>query len=603
MFSRTAAFQRVENGHGSDIDLVPLTDTRYDACSALHKQVKQMQYGVPASKPLLDWKDTLAASVSILCCATASIVVMDERLAWSLGVKYQLIVVGFPLSIMNLCLDYTVPLFFLCCEARGAATLQNFEAIMRGTLLGDNISYIWRAVSFLLKILPIALSVGYKLFVEGISTHEIGSSSEMDPNFFGLYAPPGLDWTGPILMTNVTLPFIQATATNVSFYSAEGVPKLDPPYPEFPRACGYNMLMLDEHSVAMLDTPRPEWVSRVQAALELGERWNATAAVTATVSVKNDTVDEFRNLDREEDEDHWAGYGATAGQEWPNSTFATANRHNGWSTGLMSNRGGQGDESWTYIGLYPNVRSFQSFVPYAKRYDTIRVPCSGTWTIARGIVELVEGKCDLADGVKSETFERNQRVLRDNNLDMAENYLPNLNHFLGPFTVLRNDSRWIVPTMTAVVASMKWSLITVVNGPSRPGWDTTNWGGIYANTGLKYTARPTIVSSKLTLKRSYVLLLLFAVQPIMTFAMIAGSMMLRSVPVGKGFGIIAVLAGVRPESLGILKGAGFSGEVTEPIQLNIHIVEPESRSAEIVYTLGNQGPGPVEDLRRRWTYS
>ncbi|CAK1356878.1 uncharacterized protein RHO25_008952 [Cercospora beticola] len=228
---------------------------------------------------------------------------------------------------------------------------------MRATLLGENISYIWRAVSLLLKILPIALSVGYKLFVGGISTHEIGASGEMYPKFFGLYAPPGLDWTGPILMTNVTLPFIQATATNVSFYSAEGVPKLDPPYRKLPRAYGYNMLMLDEHSVAMLDTPKPEWVSRVQADLELGERWNVTATVTATVSVKNDTADEFRNLDRDEDEAYWAGYGAIAGQEWPNSTFATANRHNGWSTGLMSNRGGQGDESWTYIGLYPNVRT------------------------------------------------------------------------------------------------------------------------------------------------------------------------------------------------------------------------------------------------------
>ncbi|CAK1356877.1 uncharacterized protein RHO25_008953 [Cercospora beticola] len=156
--------------------------------------------------------------------------------------------------------------------------------------------------------------------------------------------------------------------------------------------------------------------------------------------------------------------------------------------------------------------------------------------------------------------------------------------------------------MTAVVASMKWSLITVVNDPSRPGWDT-NWDGIYANTGLKYTARPKIVSSKLTLQRSYLILLLFAVQPTMTLAMIAGSMMPRKVPVGKGFGIIAVLAGVRPESLGILKGAGFSGEVTEPIQLNIHIVEDESRSAKIVYTLSDQGPGPAEDLHRRWRYS
>ena len=81
--------------------------------------------GKPAKKKNIDKWDVFALLVSFLCLALALSAVVSENLSWRLGVRnYQLIVLGFLLSIMNLCLAEVTPALLLLLEARfGPSTL------------------------------------------------------------------------------------------------------------------------------------------------------------------------------------------------------------------------------------------------------------------------------------------------------------------------------------------------------------------------------------------------------------------------------------------------------------------------------------------------
>lgn len=46
-------------------------------------------------------------------------------------------------------------------------------------------------------------------------------------------------------------------------------------------------------------------------------------------------------------------------------------------------------------------------------------------------------------------------------------------------------------------------------------------------------------------------------------------MLLYSTPIGNSFGIVSILSGVDRSSLDLLKGAGFSGELRDPVKLCI----------------------------------
>lgn len=96
--------------------------------------------------------------------------------------------------------------------------------------------------------------------------------------------------------------------------------------------------------------------------------------------------------------------------------------------------------------------------------------------------------------------------------------------------------------------------------------------------------------------------MLFAIQPVVTVSMVIASMLLYKVPIGKGFGMVAVLASVDSSSLDVLKGAGFSGQLSERVRLGIDVVEKKEQTAEMLYTLGGDAPGLVGEIRRRWRY-
>lgn len=150
--------------------------------------------GVPAKKPRLRVLDIVILTASLGCCAIALTVLRDRHLAWILGYQYQLVVIGFTLSMMNVCLSYSRTYFFTLVEARfGQSTLQNYDAILQNAIFSPQTTFYWRVAILVLWLLPIGLSVAYKLFPVGTVSAHVSSSEPVD---YGLYPPLGLEKVG-----------------------------------------------------------------------------------------------------------------------------------------------------------------------------------------------------------------------------------------------------------------------------------------------------------------------------------------------------------------------------------------------------------------------
>ena len=187
--------------------------------------------GVPTAKKRLHISHVLTAFVSLIRLALAVTAVANETVSWHLGQKnYQLVVVGFLLSIMSLCLNSTTPSLFLHFEARyGPSTLQNYEGILRNQILGSRLDVLWRLILGLKTILPLGLSVADKIFTRGYSSLTVNAADYIgNTSYYGMFAPPGLqslgEQTGISLFSNATLPFM-VTASPI--YGTESPMPLD----------------------------------------------------------------------------------------------------------------------------------------------------------------------------------------------------------------------------------------------------------------------------------------------------------------------------------------------------------------------------------------
>ena len=247
--------------------------------------------GKPTVKKRFHILDILAVGLSLLCLDSAIASVAHKHLSWCLGVKnHQLIVVGFLLSIMNLCLASVATNLFLLLEARfGSSTLHNYDGILRNEIFSSKLSLVWRFVLSAILALPLGLSVAYKIFTGGESAMKVKATTYthgVSCSHYGLFGPPGLQSfggrTGVSLFSNATLPFAVASSPNSSIGD-------EPPIPTHAQAYGFNVLSLNNESTAMLDTPSTDYVSFIQGLLFSGESWKITAPVFATVATFNDS--------------------------------------------------------------------------------------------------------------------------------------------------------------------------------------------------------------------------------------------------------------------------------------------------------------------------
>ncbi|KUJ16730.1 uncharacterized protein LY89DRAFT_669192 [Mollisia scopiformis] len=235
--------------------------------------------GVPTVKNRLYIKDLLAAAISLVCFALSFIAVENNEVSWRLGQgTNQLVVLGFLLSIMNLCLGSVAPTLFLLLEAKfGSSTLQNYDGILRNQVLASKLGKVWRLVLGTMLALPIFLSVAYKRFGGGESSKVFNPTAYTgNTSYYGMFAPPGLQFlgerTGIMFFANSTLPFLVATSSTDDTGA-------EPPLPSQEQSYGYNILLLNNESTAILDIPQPDYVSSVQGSLAIGESWRLTAPV------------------------------------------------------------------------------------------------------------------------------------------------------------------------------------------------------------------------------------------------------------------------------------------------------------------------------------
>ena len=174
--------------------------------------------GKPTNKRRLHSLHALSAALSLVCLSVAIAAVANERWSWSLGKdNRQLIVLGFLLGIMNLCLASVTPTAFLLLEARfGPSTLQNYEGLLRNQVLSARLSFFWRLLLALMLALPLALSVAYKTFTGGESRLRVKAANydHSYASYYGMFAPSGLEALGEgkgiASFTNATIPFLSA---------------------------------------------------------------------------------------------------------------------------------------------------------------------------------------------------------------------------------------------------------------------------------------------------------------------------------------------------------------------------------------------------------
>ncbi|KAL8710647.1 MAG: hypothetical protein Q9220_004871 [cf. Caloplaca sp. 1 TL-2023] len=557
--------------------------------------------GVPSQKQRVHKLHVLTAVVALISMASAILAVASETVSWYLGQNnHQLIVLGFLLGIMNLCLGSFTPTFFLLIEAKyGSSTLQNYNGLLRNQIFSDRLNFIWRIVIALLTALPLGLSVAYKVFTGGYSGMEVNSATYThNDTKYGMFAPPGLqllgEKTGVSVFSNATLPFAVDSSLEDS-----------PPDPQFSLEIdtfGYNVLILNNESAAILDIPQPSYLSAIQALLKGGEYWIIEATVFGTVASFNHSKTE----DPDRFESDFRDFCEMAKES--SGAFTHQTLMNDWSIVLL-NHPSPGDQSMQYIGLTPDPGinhdpQCSDFFPYASLYNIKRQKCYGAWYIDRGSIVLYGGSCD-----GSILPSNKQEVIVHNSLSLGVWYMPSLVELIGPFATSRNNSAWTRPSVAVGLAAMVWSRITVLNSPISQNEIHFKAPEELArlspeDAGLLYHVKDVAISYRPTLRKSGLLYFILVLQPLLLVIMLGLSATLfYTTPVDRGFGLTSIMSGIDRDSLDSLAGAGLSGKLRKDVKVWIRPTRDEQRSA-IQYHLASSmtGSEPNRTLAPDVTY-
>ncbi|KAI0894999.1 hypothetical protein F4806DRAFT_471406 [Annulohypoxylon nitens] len=533
----------------------------------------ELGLGKPRGKPKIYNRDLVAVVVSLSCLAISICVVTPAlNWAWKLGSEYQLIVIGFLLSVENLCLQRLLPMTFIIIEARwGRSILQNYDAILRNTALGNRVGKMWRVIILLFICLPTGLSVSYKLFINGKSTTPI--PSDIQNRLYGL-VPLSQESNeiaanfnnSPYLYINATTDFSEKSANDGEFPQASIANGTAIPY-------GYNLLLLGNESAAALDLPDPSYIDSIQGILRDTESWTISASVYGLVSRINYTVESLRS-----DDDFWEHLlDDTSGGFLGLSSFGLFS--NSKSIGMLPFLPNQYKEASCFLGVYGPSATFwngyyrnatdpdvQTFRNYTSQFTTHRQLCHATWKITKSSISLQDGDCPLdEEHINSAIFSStNARLFAPFVLDS----LPILSHSLGSFDLFQSriQSPWKIPSYALAVATTYWSrsVYLLFNGNfDRINRATLSSDFVYA------PMNETITSTVNTVRADPLLYFIFAIQPFITVFLLIFNTICYSKPFGEGFNLVSIIAGLDPSGLPLLSGAGFSGELKQPIIMSI----------------------------------
>ncbi|CAO1605979.1 hypothetical protein XANCAGTX0491_009479 [Xanthoria calcicola] len=537
------------------------------AAAPSHNPSLSLPLGRPHVKQRLYGLHLFAAGISVMCFALATAAAADENL--SLLARHHE-------SLSRERRADAPPAYR---GPFGTSTLQNYNGILRNEITTSGLSSWWRIILSMLVALPLALSVAYKTFTGGESVKTIDASAYIgNTTYYGMFAPPGLQLlgekkgTGISLFSNATLPFAMATSLQ------DGS---EPPLPAHAQPYGFNVLLLNDESSALLDAPHPNYVTVVQTLLAGGESWTITAPVSATVA----TLNHSRSQDPDAFEEHFYSFCEAA--EASSGAYTHMTAVDGWSVVLL-NHASPGDQTLQYIGLTPDpgiehMPSCSEFFPYAKLYDVNRQFCRGTWSITRGGIQLVNGSCSghalPPDG---------QEIIVHNRLFLGVAYMSSLVELLAPFVTTRNNSKWTSPYMATGVAAMLWSRISVVNSPLSQDKSFITPKKLARLTpeeaGLVYPLNDAVFYRRPTLRKSGLLYFVLGIQPLLVVSiLILIASVFHSTPLDKGFGLISILSGIDRRSLDVLAGAALSGELKKRVKLVMRPVANDQKGAMVYY--------------------
>ncbi|QPC69460.1 hypothetical protein HYE68_000212 [Fusarium pseudograminearum] len=192
---------------------------------------------------------------------------------------------------MDLCTSKLSTTVFLQLETRWASLLQNYDVIVKKSVLGSLLnmrrgSRRWTILLSASLAFPLLLSVGYKTFVGGTITDQVFASG----GEYGLTGPVGLARfsAGSSLMVNATIPLMFSNLTK---------------RPSRPQPFGFNMLVLPSKSitVAMLDGSRSSYVNTLRSELEGQQYYTVAADVNGLAWHLNNDVNQHH------DDQEWWG--------------------------------------------------------------------------------------------------------------------------------------------------------------------------------------------------------------------------------------------------------------------------------------------------------
>ena len=538
--------------------------------------------GVPSRIRRFTWMDFAAVVVVLLAFVFGLITVMYRPTSVSLGQKNQLILLGLMLSIMGSCTQGRIQKLSLTYEARaGDSTLQNFDAILRTDHFSQAASLRPRIVLLSLFALPLGLSSSYKTFVDGSTTIRITSTDAK----FGLTAAPGyqLIGNGLSLLVDSYLPFwIQ---------------------PSLNRTYGFNLYVANNTTAAILDAPLPNDILKIQASLNDYESMNMTAEVNATVT-ENIDPSSAQRID-------YDGYWRQKESLYHDVSNGTGTSKGAWQ-GMWAGTGQDtifGNNTEIFLSLY-NTTKNQSFYSEAERFVSTRRTCVGVWSITRHNVSLVSvANLQPADTIRAT---QKQTVITG-----AANSIKSMfAQFLGEYDWKTRQS-WVQPlpgsyqgeppqlqynpvfnTRPALVATMIWARVTSNYGPERPVVDA------HISPFTSYSKRASdiiLVKRAITLQRSPLLIVVLAIHPILTISAVLAKATLYATPIGDGFGLISLLAGIREEGFEVLRGAALSGILSEKVRVRFTAGKEAGLNYErILLDLGSRAKSDRLDPKVRY---
>ncbi|KAF5724904.1 hypothetical protein FMUND_334 [Fusarium mundagurra] len=498
--------------------------------------------GNPIKRRLCDVSEIAALILSFCCSIVGLICCFHPPTAASLEQKYQLIVVGLMLSLMDLCTAKLSTIVFLQLETRWASLLQNYDSIIKKSILGSLLN--WRRGSQRWTLLlsaslafPLLLSVGYKSFVGGKVTTEVHASGGQ----YGLTGPVGFAnfASGASLMVNATIPFMFNNVT-----------KLPPQSQPF----GFNMLLLKDDTirVAMLGGPSPSYIKSIRAELRGQQSYTVSADVCGLAWHLNHEVDKQRDNDT-----------------WWNQRFDSSDDHAPQNISLykekkwLSTLWPQGQVDEFFVLLIPHVGqskklrnikpSKEMFQKEALEFTSQRLNCTGKWKITANSVNLIEGSCA---GSFVKAFPESCSTLHLNDA----RYL--LSDFVSDLLTANLDEAAQI-RFTAVVSSLLWSRLAAFCGIG----SSVNDLKAGEREQFEYHRPDKAWKTVTVLKRSPLLAIVLLAQPTVGLILLIVRIALCSSPVSGGFGLISVLAGHRTDEGDILSGAGLSGDVRGRIEL------------------------------------